>query len=289
MKTIRNTNLFTALLLASFLLIGSSSCTQLYKKSLIRGKGNTQTEIQQITGIRHLFVHNGIEVEIIQGDQEAIEIKAPENILPYVEIKQEGELLHLSLSDENRYIDAGVKATLTTRSLHSLSLTGGSEVFMRGNFSSPRFEAILSGGSDLKNFNMETEDCVMQLSGASEISGYITAPKMLLKLSGASEVSIVAPNTEFLVANLSGASELEIKGNGQTREAIATLSGASSFEAPSIVISKGTFHLSGASEAEACVKDEVSYILSGASSLSIVGTPKVLSQSLSGSSDVEFR
>lgn len=289
MRAMQRFSFFLFSALAGLFLLFSSSCNKLYKRNLLRGKGNTQTEILQINGAKHLSVYNGIEVEIIQGDQESIKIQAPENILPFVEVLQEGEMLQLYLNPENRYIDADVKAIVTVQTLSGIHLSGGSDVYMRGNFSSPRFEALLSGGSELKNFNLEASYCRLQLSGGSEISGYIKAPKLSLNLSGASEISISASQTDYLNANLSGASELKINGGGLLREAQIDLSGASTFKAENLQTSKGIYSLTGASEAKIMVLDSIDYTLSGASSMYVVGNPRIINQSISGSSVVNFK
>ncbi len=85
----------------------------------------------------------------------------------------------------------------------SLDLSGASTVTLNGSAENMKLDA--SGASDIKNYDLQVENCVAKLSGASDVR---------LKISGS------------IVANASGASTLYYEGDPDRKE--VSTSGASS-------------------------------------------------------------
>jgi hypothetical protein len=102
------------------------------------------------------------------------------------------------------------------------------------------------------------------MSGASHLDGPVALDQGTLELSGASVVTLTG-----------SAQDLSASGSGASRLALEGLSVASL-----------EVTLSGASSARVTAEDELSYDLSGASSLQYGGSPTITHQSVTGGSSV---
>jgi hypothetical protein len=108
------------------------------------------------------------------------------------------------------------------------------------------------------------EELSVTMSGASHLDASVALDHGTLELSGAS------------VATLTGsAQDLSASGSGASRLALQGLS-----------VSALDVTLSGASSAQVTAEDELSYDLSGASSLQYAGSPTLTHQSITGGSSV---
>jgi hypothetical protein len=133
----------------------------------------------------------------------------------------------------------------------------------------PKIEALtLSGATrgSLKGFN-STEDIRFNLSGACTLDGEIDAADATLDVSGASRVTLDG-TAQSLSINGSGASNLDMAG---------------------FTVNDANVELSGASKATIDVKDNLDIELSGASSLTYSGDPKIGRQSVTGASHLRQR
>src|SRR6059058_479635 len=87
MKKIFLMALFASTLLASCHFLGGKR---------VRGNGNIKTEERSVSPFSKVEVHGNIDVYVIQGDAKSaqnLRIEGDENLIPYVEISQEGDEL----------------------------------------------------------------------------------------------------------------------------------------------------------------------------------------------------
>ncbi len=126
----------------------------------------------------------------------------------------------------------------------------------------------------------------LSLSGASQgsISGFQSTAGLTLELSGASRVS---GDARAGAANfgLSGASNISLTGAADSLRLDA--SGASKAQLTDFPLNQANVTLSGASNANLSVKNNLDYDLSGASHLTYSGKPVVGKSSTSGASSVQ--
>ncbi len=121
-----------------------------------------------------------------------------------------------------------------------------------------------SGDASIHLADELSGDLLVTMSGASHLDAPVALDHGTLELSGAS------------VATLTGsARDLSASGSGASRLALQGLS-----------VGSLDVSLSGASSAQVTAEDELSYDLSGASSLQYAGSPTITHQSVTGGSSV---
>ena len=167
----------------------------------------------------------------------------------YLDVRVRGNELQVAMKRSHSYSpsDDGMRAVISMPELTGLDLSGASE-------------ATLSGFSSQKDLSID-------LSGASELKGQITAANVAFDLSGASEMSL--------------------KGTGQHGK--LDLSGASQAALFEFQLQSAQANLSGASKAKVHVVKRLDISASGASDLIYAGEPEMGMVSTSGASSVSKR
>jgi len=124
----------------------------------------------------------------------------------------------------------------------------------------------------------------VNFSGASEsrVSGFTGLDELDVFLSGASICQLDVASNRLKVV-LSGASYLNLRGDGEALE--ANLSGASAIKAFDFLVKHARLNLSGASDGNVAVTDELEVIASGASHVVYRGEPTLISD-VSGFSSI---
>ena len=151
------------LLLLSMIVL--SSCWQLFGKR-IRGNGTIKTEMRSVTGYSSIDVSGAIDVYVKQDSAQSIKIETDENLMEYIVVREDGEVLKIYPKDNS-----------------NLKPSGSIKVYVAGlNFR--RFEA--SGACDYYTENKitNTESIAIDLSGSCDAKMELNAPKIQQVLLG---------------------------------------------------------------------------------------------------------
>lgn len=223
-----------AVLLASGMLVGCGT--------VLKGSGNLKTEQYTFSDFNKVEVSSAFEFEITQSDSYSVSVTADDNVIEKVEVVKEGNTLKIGLKTIPALGPVTLRATVTMPQLRGLAVSGA----CRGT---------ISDFSSAQNLDLD-------VSGASKVTGDITAGDADIRVSGAGTVQLEG-SANNMVANVSGASRFNL-GGFIVNNADVTLSGAST----------GTVNLSGKLDAD----------LSGASRLSYIGEPAMGTINTSGAS-----
>ena len=238
----------------------------------VTGPGNVVTEEKDFTGFTYIEVEGTFEVEIIQSDSFSITVSADENFFDYIAVSKEGKTLRIYLNPRHTFTDftlqaKTLKAKITMPALHGLRLSGASKGTVTGFKSSDDLSLTVSGASSLDIDDIEVDDVEFEISGASKVSGNLTADDAEFEVSGASNV------------------ELE----GSADDIIVNASGASKVNLADFPLDNADIHLSGASEATIHAKGRLDCVVSAASRLYFQGNPTMGKVSVTGASTIKHK
>ena len=208
------------------------------------GSGNLETEEYAFTEFTEVEISSAFEFEIQQSNSYNISVTADDNIMDYVQVSQDGQTLKIGLRTVRWFGPLTLRALVTMPQLSGLTVSGAS----RG---------------DIYDFS-STEDLDITVSGASRVTGDITAGNVDFGISGASTIQLEGSAND-IDANVSGASRLNLD-NFTVNNADVNFSGASS----------GTVNLNGRLDAN----------ISGASRLWYIGEPTMGTINTSGASTI---
>jgi len=221
-------------------------CTVLILKGwpgVLIGSGNLETEEYAFASFTRVEISSAFEFQIRQSSSYSINVTADDNVIDRVQISQDGQTLKIRVGGvPTSFRRVTLKASVTMPQLGGLTVSGAS----RGT---------------VANFN-STEAVSIVVSGASRVTGDITAGDIGFDVSGASTVQLEGSAAD-MVAIISGASRFSL-GDFTANNADVNISGAST----------GTIYLDGRLDAN----------VSGASTLLYIGDPVMGTINVSGAS-----
>jgi hypothetical protein len=220
-------------ILSLIALIGLISCRFLGKR--IHGNGNIKSVERSVSPFREVEANGNIKLIIIQGDLKPVRIESDENLLPYIEVLQEGD-----------------RITIQTRQGFNLIPTDDLNVYV----SSPTYKSIdVSGSSDIIGQTKITsqDELSLNASGAGDIVMEVDAPKVSAGISGSGSVKL----------------------KGQAKDFDVDLSGAGHAYCYDLLTENTTVGISGAGSAQVFASVKLSANVSGAGNISYKGNASV--------------
>ncbi|MCJ7575840.1 MAG: DUF2807 domain-containing protein [Dehalococcoidia bacterium] len=207
------------------------------------GSGNLETEEYAFANFTRVEISSAFEFEIKQSSSYSINITADDNVIDYVQVSQDGQILKIRVGGvPTSFRSVTLKALVTMPQLGGLTVSGAS----RG---------IVS------NFNC-TEAVSIAVSGASRVTGDITAGDIEFDVSGASTVQL----------------------EGSADDMTARVSGASLFSLDDFTVNNADVNISGASTGTINLDGRLDANVSGASTLLYIGDPIMGAIDVSGAS-----
>lgn len=237
------------LLLATLLISGCQGI--LVTRNGESGTGERVTRPFNFTGFKQVDIGSAFTYEISRADTYSIRITADDNLFDRIQVVQEGDKIVIGLKGLTMFGSDRMTAEITMPQLREADLSGAANGTISGFSSADRLDVDASGASVVELVGISAGDFRGDLSGASKVSGHLTAADVQFELSGASNLQLEG-SAGNLVLDASGASLANLT-DFTVNNADVRLSGASN----------GTVNLGGRLDAD----------LSGASSLAYIGEP----------------
>ena len=206
------------------------------------GSGNLETEQYAFANFTRVEISSAFEFEINQSSSYSVNVTADDNVIDNVKVSQDGQTLKIRLGTVPSLRLVTLRALVTMPQLHDLTVSGASSGTV-SDFSS-------------------TEALSIAVSGASRVTGDITAGDIGFDVSGASTV------------------ELE----GSADNMVAVVSGASRFNLDDFAVNDANIKISGASTGTINLDGRLDADVSGASTLLYIGDPVMGTINVSGAS-----
>ena len=212
----------------------AASCHNVFGDK-IKGNGNIKTESRTAGIFSSVDVSGSIDVYVTQDSACSVKVEADENLMEYIIIKTEGDVL-----------------VVEPRDGYNLSGSKHIKVYV----SSPIFKRLeASGASSITGESMLTssEVVTIQVSGASDTKLELRAPKVSIDVSGASSAIV----------------------KGQTKNLFIEGSGASSAKCFELLSENADVDVAGASNADVFASVKLNAEASGASDVRYKGNATV--------------
>jgi hypothetical protein len=220
---------------------GFGSCRNFFGKR-ITGNGVHKSEERAVSSFKNVEVSGSINVYISQGDFKPIRIEGDENLLPYIEVREEGD--HLIVRNKPGY---------------NINPTEDMRVYV----TAPVYSTIeVSGSGDMNGQTkiVNPENLELQASGAGNIKMDVDAPKISAEVDGSGNIDL----------------------KGETKEAELTISGAGHAHCYDLLSESTTISISGAGSAEVFASVKLDAEVSGAGNVSYKGNAANVVQHVSG-------
>ncbi|MDR6844282.1 head GIN domain-containing protein [Flavobacterium granuli] len=211
--------------------------------SRIKGNGKVITEKRTTAGYDEINVSGFFDVVLVSGTEGAISIQGEENILPYIKVEVEGNILKI-YTEKNINIETKRDIVLTVpfEQISFVSLSGSGDVKSKNTIVGSKFVAKLSGSGDL-TLDVKTTDFESNLSGSGDVVLTGSSDNFVSKTSGSGDVDAINLTTknanltisgsgdmkvncsQSLFARVSGSGDIQYKGDPQTKDTKVSGSG----------------------------------------------------------------
>jgi hypothetical protein len=222
-----------------------ASCRQFFGKR-IRGNGVVKTEERNVSAFKNVEVQGAMGVYVSQGEIKPVKIEGDENLLPYIEVLQEGDRIIVKTKEGyNLNPSADMKIYVTAPVFNDIEVSGASDIIGQGKIVNP-------------------EELNLHASGAGDIKMEVDAPKLSAKISGSGSIDL----------------------KGQTKDADLELSGAGHAHCYDLLAENTRVEISGAGSAEVYASVKLDAQVSGAGNVSYKGNAGSVNQHVSGAGSV---
>ncbi len=213
------TNAFLFMIPLFLLLI--TACDE--EKENINPSDNTSIRTHSITAFTDLKIEDPFVVYVkFSNTEESLRIEANDNLHAFIDVRQSGEALAISLDEDVNFKIGNVvlKVYLTTKDIKVLEASGATNVILQDPLIGEDLEIELEGASKLSG-RLQLDFLDAYLNGASIMDIEGSAQKLDISAIGASHMTDFDFATDELYVDLSGASTVSLQVN-QTLEVKAT-------------------------------------------------------------------
>ncbi len=187
-----------------------SSCHHFLGKR-IRGNGNIKTEDHNVSGFKNIDCNASADVYITQGEPAGVKVEGDDNLLPYIEINQEGDRLvirersHINLDPTD-----GLKIYVASPEFNSINASGAGDIVGQTKItSSDELNIRLSGAGDIRmEVNAPTVVCTLSGAGSAYLKGQ--AKNVDIELSGVGSTHCYDLQAENTKVDVSGVGSAEV-------------------------------------------------------------------------------
>jgi len=205
-----------------------------------QGSGKVITQAREVSGFDRVVLNGIGDVIITQGDREALEIEAEDNVIPNITTEVEDGTLQISFNRKTIIPTKSIKFHLTMRTIRGMETKGVSNITSE-KIDTDALELGISGTGNIEIENLSAESTTVNVSGAGNLTANGKVSSQKITLSGAgnyngadlqsetAEITITGLGkvvvwvTENLSVTISGTGGVDYYGNPQVSQQISGL------------------------------------------------------------------
>ena len=201
----------TAILCASCVFPINMNGIKIGDGKTVKCKGPVTTNTFDLTGFDAITVNGYADMELFQGDQFQVIVKANEDVFQYLDYKVEDGVLVMETKEHVNIKAETYEMTITLPTLKNLTVNGACDADMKTGYSSGENLSVVVNGA-----------------GDFELSG-IKVPSFNITLNGAGDIEADGLDVENLAVAINGAGDIDL--SGKALKASFTVSGAGNIDA----------------------------------------------------------
>lgn len=190
----------------------SLSNAQSWMGEKIKGNGNQKTENRSTADYDEVKLQGYFDVDLIAGKEGNISVQAEENLLPYIKVEVEGNVLKIyQEKGKNLQVSRGNKILITVPfdKISAVNLSGSGDINTKNQIKTEKFTATLSGSGDL-NIDVDASEVEAKLSGSGDVRLKGKSDKLVAKISGSGDISASDLMTKDVEAGISGSGDIKV-------------------------------------------------------------------------------
>lgn len=156
------------------------------------GSGSVLTEARNVAGFSSIALRGSIDLVVRQGEREAVQVMADDNIVPLVQTLVEGtgeaRVLRIQLkAGESIRTRNRIEVTVDLVKLHSIAASGSGDIAVKP-LKTPSLSLSISGSSDAKFEQIEAGSFSISIAGSGDVAARGKANKLDIAIAGSGDV-----------------------------------------------------------------------------------------------------
>jgi len=169
----------------------------------IDGSGDVINEKRAVSSFNKIDISGNFKVILNQGGSEKLELEVDKNLLELIKTEVKNNILHIS-SKKSIGNAKSLKLYITTVYVDEIEVSGAINLKNKGTYHANNLEIDISGVADI-DLDLDVENLIMKMSGASETTLYGVANNFEIEISGAGELQARKLKTQNTTIDISGA------------------------------------------------------------------------------------
>ncbi len=226
--------------LVVFALITTTACNLSFNLgNQVSGSGNVTSEDRPVSGFNQVELQGAGELDIVQGETEALTVEADDNLMQYITTEVRGTTLVLGLKPNFRLLfSSKILYHLKVKDLNSVSISGSGHV-TSDSIQTGDLSLSTSGSGKFEIGDVQATSVNASTSGSGEFiltgkadrvdvsingSGKFNCPDLELqsanvRISGSGEITVWT--TQSLDVRISGSGSVRYYGSPETNQSIS--------------------------------------------------------------------
>ncbi len=205
------------------LLATSFANAQSWMGEKIKGNGKQKTENRSTPEYDEIKLLGYFDVDLIAGKEGEITVQAEENLLPYIKVEVEANVLKIyQEKGKNLQASRGNKILITVpfEKISAVALSGSGDINTKNQIKTDKFTATLSGSGDL-NIDINAVEVEAKLSGSGDVRLKGKSEKLSAKISGSGDVTANNLFAKDVDAAISGSGDIRVNCSGNLNARIS--------------------------------------------------------------------
>lgn len=177
----------------------------------VKGNGNLTSQTRSINDINGVELHSSFDVILIEGSPSNVKIEAEENIIQYIDLHVENNVLNIRTKD-NVWLRTkkGVKIYVTAPSFSRVANTGSGDITAETRISSDSRLTIRSSGSGNIKLEADAPEVEASISGSGDIKLSGETKQFHGKSTGSGDIRAMDLKSEEADVRSSGSGDIDI-------------------------------------------------------------------------------
>lgn len=233
--------------LMAFVLVAFGTFTYA-KLNRPHNSGHIETQNRNITGFHAVSSSGSFDVELRQGNTEAVKVEADAEVINEIVTEVKGGTLQIHSKNThnwgNFWNNRHIQIYVTAKNLDNISLSGSGDFKIANQFNA--------------------NDLALRISGSGDFSGAINVKTVAVSISGSGDFRI----------------------SGKAEESTVGISGSGDFNAGSLITKSTAIRVSGSGDANVYASEKLDAVVNGSGDVHYGGHPKNVSKAAHGSGDI---
>lgn len=229
-----------------------------------------------ISGFRGIVAKSIVDVVYYDSPTTTIKITASENVMPYVEVKKESNMLVVGLQKDVsvKRNKKPLKVEVSAPYVSLFSSTGSAYIYVKGAINRDKLVIGATGSGDIDIDKVVAKNVTLGITGSGDIEVHSAnvSEEVTCGVSGSGDIEVKYLSAKDVAVGITGSGDVKIK-SGSAENATYKVSGSGDISAINLMAGAVNAVVSGSGDVKCCAKNSIVCGNSGSGDIVYYGRP----------------